>query len=61
MFCGIEDFQINIFQVADLKRELKARGLSSVGIKTELIERLQAHMIGKFFMNYEFKYINEFI
>lgn len=35
------------FQVADLKKELKLRGLPTTGNKTELIEKLQAAFIGK--------------
>ena len=34
------------FQVADLKKELKGRGLSAVGNKTELVERLQLSLQG---------------
>jgi hypothetical protein len=34
------------FQVADLKKELKCRGLSAVGNKTELVERLQLSLQG---------------
>lgn len=34
------------FQVADLKKELKARGLNAVGNKTELVERLQLSLQG---------------
>jgi len=34
------------FQVADLKKELKVRGLSAVGNKTELVERLQLSLQG---------------
>lgn len=35
------------FQVADLKRELKIRGLNVTGNKTELAERLQSALLGK--------------
>lgn len=34
-------------QVADLRRELKLKGLNTVGNKNELLERLQAALIGK--------------
>ena len=37
------------FKVADLKRELKLRGLVTTGNKTELSERLQGALIGNFF------------
>lgn len=40
------DVDLSKMKVADLKRELKSRGLSTVGNKTELIERLQAGMNG---------------
>jgi len=33
-------------KVADLKRELKARGLSQTGNKNELVERLQSAVAG---------------
>jgi hypothetical protein len=33
-------------QVADLKKELKARGLNTVGNKPELVERLQISLQG---------------
>jgi hypothetical protein len=33
-------------QVADLKKELKARGLNTVGNKIELVERLQISLQG---------------
>lgn len=39
------DTDVSKMKVADLKRELKNRGLSTVGNKTELVERLQAHLI----------------
>ncbi|KAI5706130.1 hypothetical protein M8J75_005120 [Diaphorina citri] len=32
---------ISMFKVADLKKELKARNLSSTGNKQELVDRLQ--------------------
>jgi hypothetical protein len=35
-----------LLQVADLKKELKARGLNTVGNKTELVERLQISLQG---------------
>ena len=37
----ITSVKTNSFQVPDLKRELKARGLSTSGNKNELIDRLQ--------------------
>lgn len=36
------------FQVADLKRELKVRGLNVTGNKNDLVERLQSALIGRF-------------
>lgn len=36
-----------LFQVADLRRELKLKGLNTIGNKNELLERLQAALIGK--------------
>ncbi|KAM7363807.1 uncharacterized protein ACRADG_000571 [Cochliomyia hominivorax] len=38
---------VSNMKVADLKRELKVRGLSVAGNKTELQERLQAAMVGE--------------
>lgn len=37
--------------MADLKRELKIRGLNVTGNKNELVERLQSALIGKFQYN----------
>lgn len=37
---------VDNFQVADLKKELKGRGLSVVGNKTELVGRLQLSLQG---------------
>lgn len=36
-----------MIQVADLKRELKIRGLNVTGNKNELVERLQSALIGE--------------
>lgn len=51
---GWKYFNFNLFsvcyhqiKVADLKKELKNRGKSTAGNKTELTERLQAALIGK--------------
>lgn len=41
-------FLIVYFQVADLKRELKNRGLNVTGNKNDLVERLQSALIGNF-------------
>lgn len=41
---------IKNLKVADLKKELKSRGLPTTGNKNELVERLQGSVIGKIFL-----------
>ncbi len=52
-FCGLRGGsgapaeEYNKMKLSDLQKELRARGLSTKGLKTELIQRLEAHLAGE--------------
>jgi len=48
----LTEMDVSKLKVADLKKELKARGLNTSGTKNELVERLQESSHGNFFVSF---------